>query len=331
MNGVVERAYGGNGLVHGGGDHLGPVRWDFSSNSNPSGTCPALTQALSQVDVSRYPDPQYLALTQALAQWHGVAPWRIVLAASASEAIARLTRALLGSRSALVQVPAVAYGEYAHAARVAGHTVCHGDEPVPSAGLRWLCDPHSPSGQATLPIPYSSQTPVVLDRAYHPLRLQPCPWSADQLNAVWQVFSPNKALGATGIRGAYVLAPEHAQALAAQLRAAAPSWVLGAHGVAMLHTWVSTAAQQWLAHTAPERQAWTQRLRSGLQQRGWLLSPSDAPFFCARPPNPLDSAALRAAGIKLRATDSMGLVGHWRINALPEPAQDALFAQLDLS
>ena len=49
-----------------------------------------------------------------------------------------------------------------------------------------------------------SFTTLVLDGAYAPLRLSGEPaLTAQQREAVWQMFSPNKALGLTGVRAAY--------------------------------------------------------------------------------------------------------------------------------
>jgi histidinol-phosphate aminotransferase len=53
-----------------------------------------------------------------------------------------------------------------------------------------------------------------------------------------------------------------------------------------------------------------------------------ANFFCARAPTDIDLPALRAAGIKLRDTASLGLPGYFRLAVLPPDAQDALFAHL---
>jgi histidinol-phosphate aminotransferase len=47
--------------------------------------------ALQACDASHYPDPHYTALRQRLADFHGVDSSRIVLAASASEFISRIT------------------------------------------------------------------------------------------------------------------------------------------------------------------------------------------------------------------------------------------------
>lgn len=59
-----------------------------------------------------------------------------------------------------------------------------------------------------------------------------------------------------------------------------------------------------------------------------FVSGALAPFFCAR--LAADPAALRRHGVKLRDAHSFGMPGWARLNALPPPAQAALWRALDL-
>lgn len=314
--------------VHGGTDALGAARFDFSTNSHAAGPCPQALAAVQAAEATRYPDAAYTALRAALADFHGVAPGRIVLAGSASEFIFRTSAwvARQGGRS--VHVPQHAYGDYLHGAQAWGLARVDDQD---ASDLVWACEPSSPLGQAHGNWPQhmgqADAPTVVLDCAYAPLRLQGAP-SLDtaQRNKVWQLYSPNKALGLTGVRAAYALAPVHAQDAAAQLDALAPSWVVGAHGEAMLRAWTQPAVQQWLAQSLVLLRQWKERQVALLQAQGWVCQPSDANFFCARPPAALDLAALRAAGIKLRDATSFGLPGWYRLGTLAPQAQDALLA-----
>ena len=173
----------------------------------------------------------------------------------------------------------------------------------------------------------------MLDRAYAPLRLAGADTlGATQMHRVWQLFSPNKALGLTGVRAAYALAPLHAQQAVAQLDALAPSWVVGAHGVAMLTAWTQSPTQDWLQSSLQTLRVWKQQQIQALQALGWQCLPSDTPFFCARPPDrgALGTllAGLRAQGIQLRDATSFGLPGHVRLGVLPPQAQAALVSAL---
>ena len=62
------------------------------------------------------------------------------------------------------------------------------------------------------------------------------------------------------------------------------------------------------------------------------VQPSEANYFCAQPPQPLDLAALRSRyGIKLRDATSFGLPGWLRLGVRAIQAQDALAAALQNS
>ena len=361
-------------LSHGGPDALGIPPHDFSTNANACGPCPAVLQALRQAPVHTYPDPACTALRQRLGRWHGVDAARIVIGASASELIFRLTAALgmvgqgrqadagvpsahdplrvrtgplpAGARPLpppVVWVPRHAYGDYARAAQAHGLPVRVWDtvRDIPrdatgsgsgsascSLQLLWATEPSSPLGHTPEGLAdavharpsHARQTVAlqgvlgdspplwVLDRAYAPLRLSGTdPFASTALDAVWQLFSPNKALGMTGVRGAWLVAPaaclNDAGSLQAELlghlQALAPSWPLGAHGEVMLMAWPKPAVQQWLARSLDTLRDWKAQLEEGLRRRDWTVLPSVSTFCCARPPR----SALEAALSMMRPSD----------------------------
>ena len=311
---------------HGGPDAQGVPRWDFSTNANACGPCPMALAALAQTDAQHYPDPAYTALRAALAAFHSVAVERIVVAGSASEFIARITAAVVRGGGHTVWQPAQAYGDYARAAAAWG--LQRVADPA-AADLLWLCEPSSPQGMAEpLAQAVAGQGGVVvLDRAYEPLRLAGrCSLDAAALDTVWQLWSPNKALALTGVRGAYAIAPIGASALLPRLLQLAPSWPLGAHAVAMLSAWVQPETQAWLAQSREQLRGWKRQQVDGLHRLGWHCLPSDANYLCAQASGPVSVAGLRTQGIKLRDTTSMGLPGHWRLSVQPPAAQNALAA-----
>jgi histidinol-phosphate aminotransferase len=314
--------------VHGGPDARGPARWDFSTNAVAGGACPVALQALRRADPRHYPDPGYQALREALAAWHGVAPSRVLVAASASEFIQRITAVGQRLRPGAVAVPVHAYGDYAAAARATGRAVVHGGA---QATLRWCCDPSSPLGEDAPPPGMRDDCTTVLDSVYAPLRLDgESPWTADARDAVFTLHSPNKALGLTGIRAAYVIAPRAswADAWVRALDAAAPSWPLGAHGVALLQAWVTPEAGAWLARRREQLRAWKRAQLDMLQGLGAEVRPSRTNFFCARWPMHVTPAALRTQGIAVRDAASFGLPGWVRLSVQPPAAQRALVAAL---
>lgn len=398
---------------HGGPDSLGVPRWDFSSNANACGPEPSALAALRAADPCAYPDPAYQALLDALGRLHGVPARRVLIAASASEFIARLTSAVaLAQPGATVHVPVPGYDDYARAARAArlriidgrgecgvapslrawerrcetlgegvraaragstritpdrlatdpatGEGMDHHDgaamsmdkgmdmdmrrgaamghdapaahpavAPHEPADLVWHTEPGSPCG-STGPAPATKAGGLlVIDCAYAPLRLDgaagPLPPNA------WQLWSPNKALGLTGVRGAYALAPAEADGgdLIACLVALAPSWPVGAHGVAMLRAWAGAATQAWVRHSRVTLAGWKEAQLASMRDGGWTVAPSVTPFVAARWPDSLPPPAvllprLREHGVKLRDTASMGLPGWVRLSVQPPEAQQAL-------
>ncbi len=323
--------------IHGGADAQGVPRFDFSSNSNACGPCPIALQAIQQADASVYPDPAYTALRTKLAAFHGVPVWRIVLAGSASEFIFRIT-AWVAKQSALqakVSVPKYSYADYAYAAKAWGLGIV--ESPV-EADLVWACDPSSPLGNAHFIWPSGhllSDQVVVLDCAYEPLRLSgQSSLSQGQRDTVWQLWTPNKALGFTGVRAAYAIAPQDAQEDASALEQLSASWPVGAHGVALLEAWTEVFVQDWIADSLQTLAIWKARQLDWLQNLGWTCFPSDSNFFCASPPQSISSKIkledllrqLREEGIKLRDATSFGLPNHVRMSVQPPPAQDALCA-----
>lgn len=204
------------------------------------------------------------------------------------------------------------------------------------AQVAWLCDPGSPWGQpedevrAAALLQEGGAAAVALDRAYAPLRLEPAAQLPDSLcQRCWQLWSPNKALGMTGVRAAYVVAPAEADPVARlELEQLAPAWPLGADGVALLHAWTEPTTQRWLHASLPTLAQWKDHLVGSLRALGWQVRDSVTPFVCARPPQPLAADLLRARGIKLRDASSFGLPGWWRLSAQPPQAVQALVQAL---
>lgn len=327
---------------HGGPDALGAPVHDFSTNSNACGPCPEALLAVQQADATRYPDPHYTALRGALGDFHGVKAERIVLAASSSEFIHRVTALAVQQGAAQVGLPLHSYGDYAQAAQARGLALVRSADAAP--GLQWACEPSSPLGREDAALRAWLKPPAeggatlrVLDCAYAPLRLGTDgmgPWTGTPALQPqwhgWQLWTPNKALGLTGVRAAYAVAPEGSAAQVQALLALAPSWAVGTHGVALLQAWVQPGVQRWLVHSLATLRDWKQRQLTLCMDLGWgVHAGSLANYFCAQPACadlPSALAALRAAGIKLRDATSFGLPGAVRMGVLAPGAQDALRA-----
>ncbi|ODU08951.1 MAG: aminotransferase [Rubrivivax sp. SCN 71-131] len=324
--------------THGGADAQGAARFDFSTCANAAGPCPAALAAVQAADATRYPDPASTKLRRALAERHGVSPARVLIAASASEFIQRLTAVTGRLWPGAVRVPRHAYGDYAHAARAWGRALLQGQAACTEAvTLSWHADPGSPRGEnavlAAADEAVLTAHPHVLDAVYAPLRLQgTSAWPDAARDAVFVLHSPNKALGLTGVRGAYAVAPARAaydvQACCAALDAAAPSWPLSAQGQAMLLAWTCPEVQRGVHESHALLAQWKLSLQQGLAARGFAVEESATNFFLARPPRAVDLQRLRAQGVALRDAASFGLAGCWRVSAQPPAAQAALWNAL---
>ncbi len=311
---------------HGGPDALGTARWDFSTNANACGPAPAALAAVQAADARHYPDPHYAALRRRLGDFHGVDAERIVIAGSASEFIQRLSMALaLRHPGAGVAWPQPGYGDYARAAQASG--LSHA-KPA-NALLLWHTAPGSPLGEVRPLPPHRDDAVVVLDRAYAPMQLSGAvlDWPA----TAWQLHSPNKAMGLTGVRAAYAVAPdtEVAKPWLDQLQALAPSWPIGAHGLAMLQTWVEVDTQIWVQQSLHTLRQWKATQLQHCTHMGWYCEPSRTPFFVARWPDvgvaqSLLLSRLRQHGVKLRDTTSMGWPHAVRLSVQAPEAQHAL-------
>ena len=307
--------------IHGGPDALGAAQFDFSTNSNACGPCPTALAAIQQADATQYPDASYTALRGQLGNFHGVDVQRVVLAASASEFIFRITAMVVKRGGQSVALPPHSYGDYAHAASAHGLKVA--DAGV--VDLCWACEPSSPLGQADADgrCRFSASPAVrVLDRAYEPLRLSGDFAHAGDLHKLWQLYSPNKALGLTGVRAAYAIAPLDSAADIKTMNQLCPSWPIGAHGVAMLEAWTQQESQAWLAGSLTTLRQWKKSQVELSASMGWTVLPSLANFFVCKAD--IDLTALRHHGINLRDCTSFGLPGHVRVSVQPPAAHDAL-------
>lgn len=312
---------------HGGPDGGPDAAHDFSTNANPLGPPPALWQAVQTADRRAYPDPHYRALRHHLGDAERVLP-----TAGGAEGIRRLTLAAWQTGRREAWVPQPGFGDYAAAAAALGLAVkpyARAEDIRPSrAALVWLCEPCNPTGASVTAWPDLGDALVVVDRAYEPLRLAGD--SPALPPGAWQLVCPNKALGLTGVRAGYAIAPA-TDAVWAQALTLAPSWVLSAEGVAMLMHWPSDDTRAWLAQSRDTLRAWCAAQRAMLAGLGWQQQPSSTPFWLARPPRADLLPRLRERGLRLRDATSFGLPGWVRVSTQPPASQQALqLALLDI-
>ncbi|PPQ33737.1 pyridoxal phosphate-dependent aminotransferase [Rhodopila globiformis] len=325
---------------HGGTDSGPEPRWDFSTNANPLGACPAVLEAVWAADLTRYPDPHYVALRQALAAHHATDPACIVVGTGVSELILRLVRACPGP----VLVLRPTFSEYARCARIEGRTVRavtspanflqHQREqcsthPQDHRGLGFLCWPNNPDGECCdlgFLVEAASHGPLVADLAYAPLCPRPM---LDAIEAAAsravRLYAPNKAFGLTGLRAGYAVTPYPWP----ELHECAASWPVGPDGVAFLQATIGAPALDWLEAARPVLTDWRRALATGLANLGCAVRESQASFLMAEVGEATTvAAALRRHGLRVRDCTSFGLPGWIRLRAAPPEPRAALLAAL---
>jgi len=152
--------------------------------------------------------------------------------------------------------------------------------------------------------------------------LGPCP------SVAYRLYSPNKAFGLTGVRGAYLITPRTERRLSNM----APSWVIGRDAVALLESATDLRARTWLEHGRPQLKRWRARLAHSLEQLGLSVRESPATFLLAKVGNATRvTAHLRRHDVRVRDGSSFGLRQWIRLSAQPPGAQKALLAALKTS
>jgi histidinol-phosphate aminotransferase len=318
--------------VHGGTDSLPEPRYDFSSNANALGPCPWVLAAVRSADVTRYPDPLYTELRAKLASYHQTTPDRIVVGAGASELILRLIRRIDGA----VQQLAPTFSEYGRCAQLERRRLISARSPAAFThaqtqypGIGFICWPNNPSGELW-PLDFVSAAaaagPLVVDMAYAPLCDRQHMAAIEAATArAYRLFSPNKAFGLTGVRGAYLITPDVDRHLANL----APSWVIGRDAVAFLEAACEPRAREWLAQGVPQLKRWRARIAFSLQQLGVSVRESPATFLVAKVGDAARIASrLRDCDVRVRDCSSFGLPQWIRLSAQPPSAQKALLTAL---
>jgi histidinol-phosphate aminotransferase len=272
--------------------------------------------------------------------------------ASASELIWRLTRCWIATGAAAILTDDRTFGEYLRAAKGLGAQVAaeRSAWPLDTAVLCWCCNPDNPTGAyqdhlcatalAGMQAAPVSHDLIVADLAYWPFRTilssdEGCPTvlRTQWADAVIQLWSPNKLHGLTGVRGAYLVLPANSisRINAETLTSLAPSWVVGADGVALLQAHLCPEAFDFLCDTAATLRAWKKGQDRRLTEAGWHPEPSPMHYGLWQPPVAPSLQSrwhmhLREAGFKLRDAASFNRPGWVRMVSRAPPDVEELLA-----
>ena len=310
---------------------------DFSASISPLGTPAGLWDALRQVDLTTYPDPENLALREALAAQLNVSPQRILVGNGSTEIIHLLTRAYLtplsgaAAETALLLTPT--YGEYLGACRLAGANIfnCNArftpelpqvfswdiDEIrrhiVPQrARLTFVCNPNNPTGvylpeddiRVLADAAGEAGGLLVLDEAY--VNFVTEPWDSLPLadaGPVVALRSMTKDYALTGLRLGYAVAHEETIARLASFQ---PDWSV--NSLAQTAGLCALADDGYLERARDAVNRSKQLLVDRLTASGYTVLPSAANFLLVEVGNgTMMREQLLRHGLVVRDCGSFGL------------------------
>jgi len=315
--------------------------FELASNESPFGPVPSVIQAISAASagINRYPDAAAAALTQAIADCHGVPPSHVVVGCGSTGLIQALLAAAAGPGDQVV-CPWRSFEAYpiliglagAEEVRVPLHDERH-DLAAMAAAITGatravlICSPNNPTGTVVGRgelVALLRQVPpdclVILDEAYAEYVRDPHAARGLDLYhghpnlAVLRTFS--KAYGLAGARVGYLVAHEP---VARAARAATPAFSVSA--LAQAAAAAALAAGPELAQQVDWVVRERTRVRGELLAQGWTVPQSAANFVWLRlGPRTLSFAAACAqAGIRIRAYDDEGT----RVSIGSQAANDA--------
>lgn len=320
---------------------------DFSASVNPLGPSPRVAAALAQVDLSRYPDPDSLALTEELARRHDVDPDCILVGNGASELIHLVVRVFVHSgQRAIAFTPT--FGEFERACSLVGGSLFPW-RANPDRGFRWnlrnkadvlrrvtpplvyLCNPNNPTGvyldQAGVRSVVEGLTggPMLLDEAY--VAFAENAWDATWLTRRGRVIllrSMTKDHGIAGLRLGYIVAHRDVVAAARRLQ---PEWSVSA--AAQAAGLAALSDEEHLRRSVALVREAKAELIETLERRGFAIQAGAANFLMVRVG---DAGAVRLAllprGIAVRDCTSFGLTEYIRVGVRTPPENARLVEAL---
>lgn len=306
---------------HGGDRYSRPLRLDFSANTNPLGTHPAVREAMVEASMilDHYPDAYCRELVSAIAECEGVPEEYILCGNGAADLIDLYIRAL-APRVAMVAAPTFAEYERSLTAPgcetkllyLKGETHFQWDRSALDeirscrSDLLILCSPNNPTGQLIPPeilteildLTHEIGTKVLLDECFIDLadRQESRKGDLPLYRHLTLLHAFTKSHGLAGLRLGYCLTAE-SDLLARMSRLSQP-WNVSIPaqlaGVVAAHHPEHIAEARALIRT--ERP----RLRQALEALGLETCPSDVNFLLFHGPKGLDKQLLEE-GIAIRS------------------------------
>lgn len=307
----------------------------LASNENPLGASPRALAALASaaIDISRYPDSDCAALTEAIAGFHDIPAEWVVVGAGSESVLGNVVATVLevGRKSAFSEY---SFQAYVNAAKRLGATplvVASPDFTVNLVALErslegapsliYIANPGNPTGTIVDPNALAaflrrvpSEVVVILDEAYFEfveprLRGNSLQWVRDLPNLiVLRTFS--KAYGLAGLRVGYGIAQS---GLAGMLRRVRSPFTVTQ--MAQAAAIAALQDQEFLACTVEENQVNRRALVEGLSKLGVKCLESHTNFVLAQVGDGAAfSGRLEHHGLIVRPVNSYGLPNWVRIS-----------------
>ena len=309
----------------------GPDAGKLSSNEAPLGPSPEIRAALSAsvARVNRY--PEQARAVDALAQYVGTSPDRLILTNGSDELCYLVATLLLGpGRVAVIGEPCYQIDATASLVsgaslrrvplQAGGHDLAAMARAAKGASVVWLPSPHNPTGVACDPAPLSAflaavpeDCLVVLDEAYRAFSDPGVrPDVASLLDRhpnllVQRTLSKEWALA--GLRISYGLA---SASLVAALARARPPFSVNVQALAAVEAGI--ASEAWRAMSVDRVRHERAVLEKSLGRLGVQYFPSQANFVTAKLDLELLGPALAQTGTVLRSGADLGIPGWARIS-----------------
>lgn len=323
---------------------------DFSASVSPLGPPDGVAKAIAAVDLTAYPDPHCLALTEAIADHHageGVVTGNVIVGNGSTEIIHLLTRAWIGAppsgctQSALLLTPT--YGEYDGAVRISGGAVTTLTATRCGEGFAWdtsavtaaiaaerpaltfVCNPNNPTGVlmgreqlATIAAAAAAVSGLlVVDEAY--INLSERREEADTIElaaghgSVVALRSMTKDYALTALRLGYAVA---GAAVISRLASLQPDWSV--NGLAQAAGLVAIADTAYLERARRAVAASRDCVVERLSALGVRCYPTEANFVLAQVGDAADLRdRLARRGLFVRDCTSFGLPDCIRIGLRP--------------
>jgi histidinol-phosphate aminotransferase len=328
-------------------DEVAKLNWNENLFGPLEGVLDAVREELENVWM--YPEQAYSDFRQAVAQYVGTSPGRIVPGHGTQALIGTVAATFIRPGDAVV-VPALTYGLYAQVSAVQGAIVhrvalrelrfdleglsAKADETA--ARLVWICDPNNPTGAVVDPAEWSAFLEAlpagcvaVVDEAYvdyvAPERRTQREFDIEAGRPVIALRSFSKLFGLAGLRLGYAIVDEH---LAPFLDVVQEPFNVNRAALAAGRACLRDlgAAEERRRLVAEARNV----LAQGLLDSGAEPQPSEANFVLARVDvdDALLTDGLARRGVLIRAGSDFGLPGHVRITVGPVPLMQRVTAVL---